>query len=363
MAQTAAQIKAVEEYWRPDRLKKADDSTPKTADPKPAAAASASSFSASSSTAETASSSTAETSTAETTTARAAATQSAAAQAATASAPTSGTVTNASTDPWTLQPAPPAKKTSAPSATVGKVFFRIGTKDFWCSASAVRAQNRSLVATAGHCAFDLRLNKSVENWVFVPAYRAGSQPAGIYVGHTLSTHIDYAKGDYDYDYAFVTVTRGFTWQATKDAKGQATYRRVDVGLLQDNVGGQGITVSRGESIMAAALGYPAGPQPDGSRPYNGHSLKACAGLTRKVASPTYMLDRGIAIKGCDFTAGASGGPWLIGYNKATGTGLLNGINSLSWNRKVDGKNDEISSPFFTAATQVVYNYAQGLTVS
>ncbi|MCG5214264.1 trypsin-like serine protease [Streptosporangium soli] len=329
LAQSKAHVTAVEEFWKPDRLKKADDSTPKTADPKAEAASSAA--------------------------------------AARSAGNTAATAVTAVTNPlsaalWTVQPALPTKKpaTSTSPATVGKVYFRTGQKEYWCSATAVRAQSRSLVATAGHCAFDLRQNKAVDYWVFVPAYREGSQPEGIYVGHTLTMHTDYAKGDYDYDYAFITVHRGFKWEATKDAKGQSTYRKVDVGLLQDQVGGQGITAGRGASVAATAFGYPAGPQPDGSRPYNGHSLKSCAGQTRKVGSPTYLLDRGIAIKGCTFTAGASGGPWLIVYNPATGTGLLNGINSLSWNRKADGKNDEISSPYFNASTQIIYNYAQSL---
>lgn len=336
LARSTAQVAAVEAYWKPERLKSANDFPPRTADPKPGGS------------------------------------RSSAAHGAAQAVPTA---TAAATGQWTVRPAQASqsaqearggKKASGGAVaqapkTVGKVFFRIGTQEYWCSASAVRAKNRSLVATAAHCAFDVRSGRPVQDWIFVPNYRKGEQPDGIYVGHTLVVHGKYAwEGDYDYDYAFVAVHPGFKWQAQKDAKGTISYHRVSVGRLQDNVGGQGITVNRGTTVQAVALGYPAGPQPGGSRPYDGHSLKSCSGTTRKVTAPTYRLDRGIAIKGCDFTAGASGGPWLVQYDPAKGIGYLNGINSLSWNRVPDGKNDEISSPYFDHTTQNVYNRAQSI---
>ncbi|MFI0419536.1 trypsin-like serine peptidase [Spongiactinospora sp. 9N601] len=340
MATTAGAAEKVEEYWKPDRLKRADDSTPKTADPKVSSPSSAS--------------------------AGEAAAKAMSGLPTTASnagpARAGGSSGTARVLPWTVAPAAPAKSgvTSVRPATVGKVYFRSGGKDYWCSASAVRAKNRSLVATAAHCAFDLRTNEPMENWIFVPAYRQGSHEAGIYVGHTVALDIKYSQGDYDYDYAFVTVHRGFKWQQGKDAKGQPTFRRVDMGLLQDNVGGQGITTGRPVAVNATAFGYPGGPQPDGSKPYNGHTLKTCSGLTSAVKSPTYQLEHGIAIKDCDFTAGASGGPWLASYSASRGAGLLVGINSLSWNRKVDGKNDHISSSYFGPHVRAVYGYVAGL---
>lgn len=325
LAPTRADAARVEAYWKPDRLNRATDSTPKTADPKPSASGGSGSK--------------------------------------TARLATAATAKAGAAAPWTVRPI--RAKTGGTGAlapkTIGKVFFRIGAKEYWCSATSVRAKNRSLVATAAHCVFDVRTGRPVQDWIFVPNYRQGQQPDGIYVGHTLVVHNRFAwLGDYDYDYAFVAVHPGFKWQATRDARGQISYRRVDVGRLQDNVGGQGITVGRGPAVTAIAFGFPAGPQPGGSRPYNGHVLKSCLGVTRKVIAPTYQLDHGIAIKKCDFTAGASGGPWLVGFNRLKGVGLLNGINSLSWNRTADGKNDEISSPYFDRTTQAVYNRAQGI---
>jgi V8-like Glu-specific endopeptidase len=251
--------------------------------------------------------------------------------------------------------------------TVGKVFFRVGDKEYWCSATAVHSPHRNLVATAAHCAYDVRRGRPVEDWIFIPGYTAdGKTDWGIYVGATLNLHDSFAGlVDYDYDYAFVTVHRGFTWQPEKDAKGQPrkdaqgnfVYRRVDVGRLEDNVGGQGFLWNQRLNVVTHAFGYPEGAQPNGSRPFDGKSMRWCMSKTRmRVVQRPYLLNRGVSFP-CTFTTGASGGPWLIRYNSATGSGYLNGVNSLTWDRNADRRYDHISSPSFTTATYVIYKHA------
>ena len=101
--------------------------------------------------------------------------------------------------------------------TTGKVFFTVGDKEYWCSASSVQAKYRNLVATAGHCVFDEGVqNGALDNWVFIPAYYQGKAPFGIYVGKAAYTHIDFAVyEDYDSDYAFVTVYNGIAYAGEK----------------------------------------------------------------------------------------------------------------------------------------------------
>jgi hypothetical protein len=251
--------------------------------------------------------------------------------------------------------------------TVGKVFFRIGEKHYWCSATAVHSPNRNLVATAAHCAYDVQRIRPVEDWIFIPGYTAdGKTDWGIYVGHTLNLDDRFAGlVDWDYDYAFVTVHRGFTWEAEKDAKGaprkdargNPIYRRRDVGRLEDNVGGQGFVWNQPRNVVTHAFGYPAGEQPDGSRPFDGNSIRWCVTKTRmRVTAPNLLLNRGLSFP-CRFTAGASGGPWLVRYNSTTGNGYLNGVNSRTWDRNADRRYDHISSPSFTKATYVIYKTA------
>ncbi|GIH28893.1 peptidase [Acrocarpospora phusangensis] len=249
----------------------------------------------------------------------------------------------------------PGKKAAQNPPMVGKVFFKLGAKEYWCSGSVVHSKNRNLVATAGHCGYSLPQNRPVENWIFIPSYENGDTNAGIYVGHTLYLHLDYpGKGDFDRDYAFVTVNRGFTWKNTSGG-----YQRADAGRLEDKVGAFRFAATKGTSLAVNAFGYPAGAHPDGSRPYSGQTVRTCSGVTDRkyVTAPTYLLSHGVLLRSCMFTAGASGGPWVLNYNRARQTGFLNGVTSLTWNVNGDGRLDAISTPFFNAVTQRVYNEA------
>ena len=307
LAPTAADRQRVAAYWSPERLKRASSYEPRT---KPSSSTRAMSSSA------------------ELAPARAAVTAAGPAAAAAASAP----------------------------PMVGKVFFKVGDKEYWCSASVVHSQHRNLVATAGHCAFALNQNKPVENWIFIPSYRDGKADAGIFVGHTLYMHEDFSgKGDFDRDYAFVTVHRGFAWQPYTIG-GKVQYRMVDVGRLEDKVGAFRFAANLSLGRKVTVFGYPAGAHPDGSRPYSGQSVVSCAGTTERktVKAPTWQLERGVRLPHCGFTSGASGGPWVVGYNAVTRTGYLVGITSLTWNLNGGGRLNAISTPYFNAAARLVY---------
>ncbi|KAB8184307.1 hypothetical protein FH608_048350 [Nonomuraea phyllanthi] len=95
--------------------------------------------------------------------------------------------------------------------TIGKVFFegRDG-KLYWCSGTSIQSTYRNLVATAGHCVYDIAANDEVvSRWVFVPGYYQGKAPWGVYVGKQAFTHYDFdVYEDFDRDYAFVTVYDG-----------------------------------------------------------------------------------------------------------------------------------------------------------
>lgn len=239
------------------------------------------------------------------------------------------------------------------ASTVGKVFFRLNGKEYWCSAASVAAANRSVVATAAHCAYDARQAKEADSWIFVPDPGAnGATPRGIYVGASITMHEDWAgKNDYDYDYAFVTVHRGFTW-----VKQGATYVAKDVGRLQDNVGGLGLELGKKPPVTQVhAFGYPAGPQPDGTRPFNGQTLRSCVGSTRKAVAPSLDLNNGVQLSPCNFSKGASGGPWITGLRNNLGN--LIGVNSLTWNRDAKGEFDAVSSPYLGAVAGDVYRHA------
>jgi len=337
LTKNSADMKRIAEYWSPARLKQALDNVPATPGNPPSSSSPPSTGPSGSAT-------------------PGSATAAAASGTGETDVATGGksSTTSGKAAP-VVKPTLPKKRipsSGGSPVTVGKVFFRIGTKNYWCSASSVAAANRNLVATAGHCAYDAKTGSQAEYWIFIPGYDKGNTPYGIYVGHSLNLHEDFVgKGDYDYDYAFVTVHDGFKWKAGKTS---GTYEMESVGSLEDNVGGQGMVTNRGTGLSTVAFGYPAAPHPDGYRPYDGQRLKWCDGRTIKVKAPTRLVEQGIALT-CGFTNGASGGPWLISYSN--GLGYLNGVNSFAWDVNTDRRFDRISSPYFIASTYVVYHWA------
>ncbi|MBN6053593.1 hypothetical protein JYK22_16760 [Nonomuraea sp. RK-328] len=129
---------------------------------------------------------------------------------------------SADTKPGSAVPIGEEKKTTVKTQnvnlpkTIGKVFFegRDG-KLYWCSGTSIQSQYRNLVATAGHCVYDMAANNEVvSRWVFVPGYYQGKTPWGIYVGKQAFTHYDLdVYEDFDRDYAFVTVYNGINFAA------------------------------------------------------------------------------------------------------------------------------------------------------
>ncbi|WP_433244664.1 trypsin-like serine peptidase [Streptosporangium sp. CA-135522] len=338
LTRNSAEMKRIAAYWSPSRIKEAQDNTPATPEVKPSTGSATSAPASPTPTSTPATTAAAAATNGETTFVPLAASGNA------KSAPT--------VDPTLPKRIPP--RTGNSPMTVGKVFFRMGNKDYWCSASSVASESRSLVATAGHCAYDAKQGRNADYWIFIPGYDRGRTPYGIYVGHSINLHEDFVgRGDYDYDYAFVNVHDGFVWKPGKTAN---TYEMESVGKLEDNVGGQGLVVKRGINQATLAFGYPAAPQIDGSRPYDGQELKWCSGRTSKRTAPTWLVELGIALK-CPFTAGASGGPWLVDYDSENGLGYLNGVNSFAWDTDTDKKYDLISSPYFITSTYNVYRWA------
>ncbi|GII89495.1 hypothetical protein Ssi03_74850 [Sphaerisporangium siamense] len=240
--------------------------------------------------------------------------------------------------------------------TIGKVFFRLDGKDYWCSASSIQGKYRNLVATAGHCVYDVDGNRdTLDEWVFIPGYYQGKAPWGIYVGKSAYTHYDFANyEDFDSDYAFVTVYNGVTAASWNSPKW------VDAGRLGDNVGGQGFSWNQRIGQLVYAFGYPAGPHPDGDMPYTGLTPKYCYGKTVAAgAASAFKAEAQVAIK-CSMTAGSSGGPWIAQYSSTKRLGYINGVTSLVGDSDGNQRYDFATSPYFDSETYAIYKAAANL---
>jgi V8-like Glu-specific endopeptidase len=69
--------------------------------------------------------------------------------------------------------------TTFPSRASGKLFFTDGASTYVCSASLIK---RGIVVTAAHCLAQFGAKRYYTNFRFIPAYREGSAPYGVWVG-------------------------------------------------------------------------------------------------------------------------------------------------------------------------------------
>jgi hypothetical protein len=281
--------------------------------------------------------------------------------------------------------------------TTGKVFFLdADKKPHWCTATSLQSKYRNLVATAGHCVYDVESNAAtLKYWIFVPGYYQGKTPWGIYVGKQAFTHYDFdVYEDFDRDYAFVTVYNGlkaphsggpldgdwkkvskpeydkyrsygsYPWVVnhyTKKSGGNYyIWKFVDAGRLGDNVGGQGIAWNQKRTVTDYVFGYPSGSHPDGNYAYSGQTQKWCYGKTFGASAAAIKAEELLGIK-CSFTGeGSSGSAWLYKYSNTSRRGFLNGVTAAVSDTDGNDRIDVSLSPYFDGETYDIYKHAANL---
>jgi V8-like Glu-specific endopeptidase len=190
-----------------------------------------------------------------------------------------------SASPRAAQQVPKARK--APFRTHGKVFFHLPSGNYFCSATVVRARNKRLVVTAGHCVFgDATF---ADSWMFVPGKEGSSEPYGRWTAKRLAAPV--------------------AWQSSEDLRydvGMATMRKRNGKRLQNVVGARGIAFDKGRNHHFDAFGYPA------VSPFDGGQLWRCSSASKGADSGPPPAPTGI---NCDMTGGSSGGGWIIGDHR------------------------------------------------
>lgn len=215
----------------------------------------------------------------------------------------------------------------AVSKTTGRVFLTLAGVDFVCSAGTVRSRNKDVVVTAGHCVKD-GAGEWAENWTFVPGYRAGGdRPYGSYTARRMFVAGPWSrKSDDSYDVGMVALN-------TSGGKHVA-----------EAVGAQEIAFNAARGGRLFGFGYPADP------PYDGEQLFYCSGAVRDDPNGT-TRDQGLR---CGMTAGSSGGPWLAGFNPASGKGRVVSVSSF----KYSDDRDTMYGPYFGDAAQALFRTAE-----
>jgi hypothetical protein len=183
------------------------------------------------------------------------------------------------------------------------LFFGYGR----CSGTAVRAPNRSVVFTAGHC---IHSGSRYGRWyrtraAFIPAYRFGQRPFGIFPVRWVDT----ARGWRDSGSENLDV--GAMVVGTNEA-GET---------LGEAVGGAGIAWNLKPTQTFDVHGYPAEP------PFDGETQRVCADTRFLGHDPSSLVEPGplnLAVT-CQLNGGASGGGWMI-----EGGETLNGVTDYGY---------------------------------
>jgi hypothetical protein len=183
------------------------------------------------------------------------------------------------------------------SRTNGAIFFEFKGELGRCSGTSVNAPNLSVVFTAGHCVHEAGGSHSPwyrGRWTFVPGYRFGQRPFGVFPAKWLDATRRWVKeGNENFDVAAAVVDR--------NEKGQR---------LGAAVGGTGIAFNRPPGQVFDVHGYPVG------RPFDGETQRLCSGAAFLGHDPVSLLFPGPLSLGvpCQVTGGASGGGWTIDGN-------------------------------------------------
>jgi V8-like Glu-specific endopeptidase len=228
--------------------------------------------------------------------------------------------------------------TTAPAKSIGKLFFEEWTParrkwvEYVCSATVIAAENASTVWTAGHCVYETFGNTWNRNYVFCPGYRdnngtpkeTGDCPLGKWTPQYQNTTQQYKDVTCDPGRACSHGAFSFDLGALKMApqNGMSIEERVGSHVLRYNI----------QVAYHYLFGYPQGP------PFTGRYLYACI--------YTNQFEHHHLTTACGLTGGASGGPWLAGFNSAR-RGFVDSVNSHGGAGTIDG-------PFQGQTAQLLY---------
>jgi V8-like Glu-specific endopeptidase len=228
--------------------------------------------------------------------------------------------------------------TDYPYRASGKLFFNIGTSTYACSASLIK---RGVVVTAAHCVAEFGQGQSYANWHFVPGYRNGDAPYGVWTVHTVAVPTTYDDGTGPCAVAGV-VCQDDVAVLLLHPSTTGAYPGTSTGWYGYGYDGYGFTGSGTTQI--AQLGYPGCLD-------NGVYMERNDSYGYQSAS-----NANNTIIGSLMCEGSSGGPWLVNFGiRPTLTGTTAGtapasnmvVGVTSWGSTSTGPKTQGASPFLS----------------
>jgi V8-like Glu-specific endopeptidase len=182
---------------------------------------------------------------------------------------------------------------AAPTALrVGVLFEHDETGEHFCTASVVASPGEDLLITAAHCINDGDGSGYKQDVVFIPGYRDGATPYGIWTPQRLIVAPQWAdSADPDFDVGFIVL------------------QPHDGENIQQVLGANQLGYDTGYQYLVRVTGYPSS---DGAP-------IACVNWTSRQSATQLEFDCG------GYTGGTSGSPWVTGFDPRTRTGTIVGV--------------------------------------
>jgi V8-like Glu-specific endopeptidase len=237
-----------------------------------------------------------------------------------------------STTTWSrerfLRAHPPTGTPTAEPATFGKrvgALFSHDTKgDHFCTASAVDSPGRNLIVTAAHCVHSGAGGGYLSDLVFVPGYRDGNAPYGVWKVKAQFVDERWAKeSDPDLDVGF------------------AVLEPLNGKNIADVLGANLLGINQGFTNLVRVTGYPK------------TSDEPVTCINRTTKESKYQMR--FACNG--YAPGTSGSPWLTHYDPKTKRGEVVGVIG---GYQLGGLEDAVSySAYFDDDVRKLYERAIG----
>jgi V8-like Glu-specific endopeptidase len=178
------------------------------------------------------------------------------------------------------------------ASRVGAIFASGPGGNHFCTASVVSSPGHNMLVTAAHCVNGGKKSGYEKNIVFIPAYRDGTEPYGVWTPSKLLVAPQWASSENPaYDVGFVVLN-------SNDGKD-----------IQDVLGANQLSFSPRYHQPVRVTGYPD----------SANAPVACRNWTSRQSATQLRFDCG------GFYDGTSGSPFVTRFDPFTGTGTIIGV--------------------------------------
>ena len=179
-----------------------------------------------------------------------------------------------------------------PFRAAGKLFFRIGSSTYVCSASLIR---KGLVVTAAHCVANFGQRQFYSNWHFDPGYTNGVAPFGDWTARQVRVLTSYFDGTDPCAVSGIVCQDDVAVIALNSHGG--AYPGTQTGWL--TYGYNGYSYNSSQQALITQLGYPVALDRGALQ-----ERTDSQGFTASSSSNNTVI-------GSLQTGGSSGGPWVV----------------------------------------------------